>query len=88
MKVMDRAPEATLTAKGQATIPKAVRDFLHLKPGDSVKFFFDANGHVVMLPKLPTSGLRGIVRSRRKTPVTLEEMEEGIAAGATERFNR
>jgi AbrB family looped-hinge helix DNA binding protein len=88
MKVMERTPEATITAKGQATIPKAVREFLHLKPGDRVKFFFDAHGHVVMLPKIPASALRDILKSPFDRPVTLEEMEEGIAEGATERFRR
>jgi antitoxin PrlF len=32
--------EVTLSSKNQATIPKAVRERLHLKPGDRFKFFF------------------------------------------------
>jgi AbrB family looped-hinge helix DNA binding protein len=32
--------EATLSSKNQATIPKAVREYLHLRPGDRFKFFF------------------------------------------------
>ena len=31
--------ESAITRKGQATIPKAVREHLRLKPGDRVKFF-------------------------------------------------
>jgi AbrB family looped-hinge helix DNA binding protein len=31
--------ESAITAKGQATIPKAIREHLGLKPGDRVKFF-------------------------------------------------
>ena len=31
--------DLAITAKGQATIPKAIRDHLGLKPGDRVKFF-------------------------------------------------
>jgi AbrB family looped-hinge helix DNA binding protein len=30
--------EATLTSKGQLTVPKAIRDRLRLKPGDKVVF--------------------------------------------------
>jgi AbrB family looped-hinge helix DNA binding protein len=30
--------ESAITSKGQATIPKAIREHLGLKPGDRVKF--------------------------------------------------
>lgn len=73
--------ESAITVKGQATIPKAIRDHLHLKPGDRVKFFIHPDGSVVLLPKLPASALRGIV-PRRARPVTIEEMTEAAAAGA------
>ncbi len=73
--------ESAITVKGQATIPKAVRDHLHLKPGDRVKFFMHPDGTVVLLPKLPVSALRGMLKSRR-APVTLDEMREAAAAGA------
>ena len=76
--------ESAVTIKGQITIPKAVREHLHIKPGDRVKFFLHPNGTVFLLPKLPISALRGIVKSPRRA--TLEQIEEGIAAGATERY--
>jgi antitoxin PrlF len=78
--------ESALTIKGQMTIPKAIREHLHLKPGDRVKFFVHPDGTVFLLPKLPVSALRGIVKARRR--VTLEEMDEAVAAGAAERLRR
>ena len=73
--------ESAITVKGQATIPKAIREHLRLKPGDRVKFFVHPDGTVVLLPKLPVSALRGIVtRPRRR--VTIERMREAIAKGA------
>ena len=75
--------ESAITVKGQATIPKAIREHLRLKPGDRVKFFVHPDGSVVLLPKLPASALRGIVKSRRRRPVTIEEMDEAAAAGAS-----
>jgi antitoxin PrlF len=75
--------EAAITAKGQATIPKAIREYLGLKPGDRIKFFVHPNGSVVLLPKLPISALRGIVKPRQR-PVTIEEMTEAVVSGATE----
>jgi antitoxin PrlF len=53
--------ESALSVKGQATIPKAIRDHLHLEPGDRIKFFVYPDGSVVILPKLPTSSLKGII---------------------------
>jgi antitoxin PrlF len=72
--------ESAITSKGQATIPKAIREQLGVKPGDRIKFFVHPDGSVVILPKLPASALRGIVKARRR--VTLEEMREAVTAGA------
>jgi len=74
--------ESAITVKGQATIPRTVRKHLGLKPGDRVKFFMHPDGSVVLLPKLPASALRGIVKSRRRRPVTIEEMTDVAREGA------
>jgi antitoxin PrlF len=74
--------ESAITVKGQATIPKAIRQHLGLKPGDRVKFFLHPDGSVVLLPKRPTSALRGILKSRRGRPVSIDEMNEAVAQGA------
>jgi antitoxin PrlF len=75
--------ESAITAKGQATIPKAIREYLGVKPGDRIKFFLHPNGSVVLLPKLPAAALRGMLKTPRP-PVTIEEMDEAIASGAAE----
>jgi AbrB family looped-hinge helix DNA binding protein len=74
--------ESAITVKGQATIPRAVRKHLGLKPGDRVKFFMHPDGSVVLLPKLPASALRGIVKSQRRRPVTIAEMNDVAREGA------
>ncbi len=78
--------EAKLSSKGQATIPKAVRDRLHIKSGDRFKFFFHPDG-VIILPKISTARLKGAIPKPAK-PVSLEEIDRAIAKGATERFRR
>ena len=74
--------ESAITIKGQVTIPKIVREHLGLKPGDRLKFFFHPDGSVVLLPKRLVRTLRGMIRSRRRRPMTLEQMARATAEGA------
>jgi len=82
--VMGPRMESAITAKGQATIPKAIREHLGLRPGDRVKFFLHPDGSAVLLPKLPASALRGIVKPGARRAVTIEEMSDAAAAGAAD----
>jgi len=84
---MEPVMESAITVKGQATIPKAIREHLGLKPGDRVKFFVHPDGSVVLLPKLPASALRGMLKPRRRG-VTVDDMTEAVAAGASEGARR
>ena len=79
--VMEEPLESAITTKGQATIPKAIREHLGLKSGDRIKFFIHPDGSVVLLPKRSASVLRGIVKPRRRR-ASIEEMKEAAAAGA------
>jgi len=74
--------ESAITVKGQATIPKPIRDHLGLQPGDRVKFFVHPDGSVVLLPKTPASVVRGMIKSRNRRPVTTEQMAIAAADGA------
>ena len=40
-----------LTSKDQVTIPKRIRDALHLQPGTAVEFSVNAGGEVVLQPQ-------------------------------------
>lgn len=39
---------AKLTSKSQCTVPKSVRDYLGLKPGDEIDFVKDAEGRLIV----------------------------------------
>lgn len=80
--------ESAITVKGQATIPKPIREHLGLNPGDRVKFFVHPDGSVVLLPKLSASALRDMVKSRARRPVTTEQMTMAAAKGALSRNPR
>lgn len=79
--VMEKGMESAITVKGQATIPKAIREHLGLKPGDRVKFFIHPDGSVVLLPKLPVTTLRGMLKYKGR-PVTIEKMNKAVAQAA------
>ncbi len=80
--------ESAITVKGQATIPKPIREHLGLQPGDRVKFFVYPDGSVALLPKLPASAIRGMIKSRNARPVTTEQMTAAVAEGASSRNPR
>ena len=80
--------DSAITIKGQATIPKPIREHLGLNPGDRVKFFVHPDGSVVLLPKFPARMLRGIVRPKARRPVTTAQMTAVVADAASGRSPR
>jgi AbrB family looped-hinge helix DNA binding protein len=73
-------PTATVTSKGQVTIPRKVREALRLRPGDRIDFVLGEDGEVrLRAGEVGVSELRGLLRRPRRRPVSLEEMETAIA---------
>jgi len=71
-------PTATVTSKGQITIPKAVREELGLIEGDRVAFRVLEDGSVVVEPEtVDLLDLKGALKPKRKG-VTLTDMNEAI----------
>ncbi len=57
-------PQATLTSKGQITVPKPIRQHLKLKAGDRLVFLVGADGTVNIKPlTAPVTILKGMVSS-------------------------
>ncbi len=76
---------ATLSSKGQVTIPKAIRNRHHLKPGDKIEFLEDESGSVTMLPlSHDIIRLKGMVAKPEK-PVSIEEMNQAISIEGSRR---
>jgi len=75
---------STLTSKGQTTIPKEIRELLGLEPGDKLDFVVESDGRVVLRPAtLDVRNLRGLLFKKGRKPVSLEQMDEAIKAGAS-----
>jgi AbrB family looped-hinge helix DNA binding protein len=71
---------ATLTAKGQVTLPAAVRTALKLEAGSQVEFVEIGHGQfAIVAATRHVQELKGILRKPAK-PVTLQDMEEAIAS--------
>ncbi len=69
---------ATLTSKGQTTVPKEIRDHLHLRPGDRIEFVIEQDGRVVVVPaSFDAADLAGAL-PRPKRTVSLDKMKAAI----------
>jgi antitoxin PrlF len=69
---------ATLTSKGQITLPKAVRQRLGVGAGDRVEFI-EADGGFLVVPAMrDIRSLKGMVPRPRRA-VSIERMNETIA---------
>jgi AbrB family looped-hinge helix DNA binding protein len=71
--------DATITSKGQTTIPSKIREHLGLKPGDKVSFLLRHDGQVVMLARRPAAELRRPSRYKGP-PLSIEQMDDAIGA--------
>jgi antitoxin PrlF len=75
---------ATVTSKGQITIPSQVRNALGLEAGDRVEFVEQGKGQfAIVAATRSVQELKGRFQSRRGKPVTIEEMNAAIAKRAT-----
>ena len=69
--------KTVVSEKGQITIPKAVRERLHLEAGDKVYFDVREDGSVIMVARNePLEGLFGMLKSTsgRRRALTVDEM--------------
>jgi AbrB family looped-hinge helix DNA binding protein len=68
-------PSATVTSKGQITLPKAIRDLLRLGAGDRVDFVVKDDGTVVLRPStVDVRALSGLLHRQGLKPLSVEEM--------------
>jgi antitoxin PrlF len=79
-------PGATLTSKGQITIPKEVRDRLKLRAGDRLNFVLSPAGELLLKPaKIHVRELYGLLQRKGTRPVSIEDMDAAILRSFRER---
>ena len=78
---------ATITSKGQVTIPKAVRDSLRLHPGDKVEFVITESKEALLRPiTKKVDDVFGRLHSTGRKPISIEKMDAGIRQKMQESF--
>jgi antitoxin PrlF len=80
---MSKTTQATLSSKGQLTIPQQIREELRLDAGDRLNFVRLDDGNYAIVPvKASIRTLEGVLKRSGRKPVSLEEMQDAIEAGA------
>ncbi len=80
---------ATLTSKGQITVPVSVRERLGLKPGDRIDFVLDRDGRLSLEPKRTGfETLRGILKHPKGRAVTVRAMDRAVGDAVVSRWRR
>ena len=77
---------ATLTTKGQITLPKDIRDRLGLDAGAVQDFqLLPDNTITARAVKPDARRIRGLLESPHAEPLTIEQMDEGVARHVREK---
>lgn len=67
--------ESTLTSKGQTTIPKEIRDSLHMKSGDRMTFTLMPDATVILrLKSKSLTELAGTLHKKGRKPVPVGQL--------------
>ena len=71
---------ATLTSKGQVTIPKAIRESLRLHAGDKVEFVITENKEALLRPiTRKVDDVFGRLHKTGRKPISVGKMDNGIS---------
>lgn len=72
---------ATLTTKGQITIPKSVRDSLHLHSGDRIAFVLHGDFEAILKPMMKSvEDVFGTLHAPEQPRRTVVEMNAAVAS--------
>ena len=77
---------ATVTDKGQVTLPKAIRDLLNIRPGSRIDFQVTADKKLTaQVQTRGSEGLFGLLHRPGQPTRTIEEMDDAITQMVAER---
>ncbi len=80
---------ATITTKGQVTIPKSVRDSLMLSTGDKIEFVVTNKREALIKPiSKKVDEVFGVLHKPGRKTVSVEEMDAKVRLRMKDNFNR
>lgn len=80
---------ATITSKGQVTVPKNIRDQLNITAGTQLDFTLNNDGTISVRPLNRTAlSIVGILKRPGQKAVTIEQMNDTIAEATSERYQQ
>lgn len=69
----------TLTTKGQCVVPKPIREYMHIHPGDRLDFIVKKDGEVVVQPVvLDVCELKGLLKRAERKSVSVKAMNMAV----------
>lgn len=71
--------EATISSKSQITLPKEVRESMGLGVGDKIRFVPARGGFRLVSVSSDLPSLRGFLKGRRASPLSVDGMNKRIA---------
>lgn len=81
-------PTATVTSKGQITLPKSIREHLHVDQGDQVEFVIGPAGDVELRPFGGSARRLAEIVRRPVAPKSLEELDRELGEALAEDDSR
>jgi len=81
--------QATVTSRGQITLPKALRELLTLNAGDQVDFTLDSTGRIVMEKPSQAGSSTGCGRqylNKAQKTISASQMKSAVRQSAARRF--
>jgi len=80
---------ATVTSKGQVTLPKDIRDQLKIESGTQLDFKLNDDGTISVRPlKRSALSIVGLLRKPGQVAKSVEQMNDAVAGAAAERIER
>ena len=78
---------SSISAKGQVTVPKEIRQTLKLKPGDKVVFVADGDKAIMLSMKDDFLSLKGSLKKYRKgKPLSVRDMHAAARRHVAQRY--
>ncbi len=82
-------PVATITNKGQVTIPKKVRDAMNLHFGDKIEFVCEEEGIITVRPvKKSVDAVFGRLYKKDRRALLTEEIDERVRRQIKKEYGR